>query len=109
MPRTLLRRANTNDVGKTLGVDASDYLERDVDVLICSARYDRRWEIVPLHHSQSVTAPAKSHTKVWLSGKADFVGVDSDEQHDVSRATLRTADAEACAVWSGARCSIARR
>ena len=91
-------------VRQTLSVDSTHQLHGDVHVSIGSAGHDRRRQIVPLHDSHRVAAPAKPDADVGLFRETNFVGVYSNQQNDVRRSVARSPDRER----SGVR-SICRR
>ena len=72
--------ANSDLFGEAFSIDATEQLDGDVDIPISRARHNRRRKIVPLNHSQSVAAPAKPNTDVWLRPESHFIGVNSYEQ-----------------------------
>src|SRR5205085_1203620 len=58
--------------------------------------------------SDSVAAPAKSNSDMWLGSKANLVGVDSNEQQHIGGTRFGAANAEGRGVAPSPRGCIAR-
>jgi hypothetical protein len=71
--------ANADFLGEAFCIGATEQLDGDVHVPISGAGNDRRRKIVALNHSQSVAAPAKPNTDMWLRPESHFIGVNSYE------------------------------
>jgi len=87
--------------GKAFCIHAPDQLDRDVHISIGSAGDHGRREVVTLHYSQRISAPAESNPQMGLGAKSHFVGVNANEQHHVGLAIPRSTEREARAVGSG--------
>ena len=100
--------ANSDLFGEAFSIDATEQLDGDVDIPISRARHNRRRKIVPLNHPQSVAAPAKSNTDMWLRSESHFIGVNSHEQKYIGRTAARAANSNGHGISARSRRSIAR-
>ena len=100
--------ANSDLFGEAFSIDATEQLDGDVDVSISRARYNGRRKIVALNHPQSVAAPAKSNTDMWLRSESHFIGVNSHEQKYIGRTAARAANSNGRGISARSRRGIAR-
>jgi hypothetical protein len=99
--------ANPDFLGEAFSIDTTEQLDGDVDVSIGRAWYDRRRKIVALDHSQSVAAPAKPNTDMWLRPESHFIGVNSYEQEYIGLTAACAANSKGCGISARSRQGIA--
>jgi hypothetical protein len=100
--------ANSDLFGEAFSIDATEQLDGDVDIPISRARHNRRRKIVPLNHSQSVAAPAKPNTDVWLRPESHFIGVNSHEEKYIGLTAARATNSKGGGISARSRRRIAR-